>query len=470
MEKHRSKPPENRYAIFNKANTSGNEDQVKSEQVPESSMLNSEKRLISPKTGKVIKIAFFDFPDVFEDFYPHYDVSQENFSSWQNTGNHGWLEIVQKKLGDVIWYAPSIKPQISEAVHEKLNFTIKFVSSSILHRILWKSFYLPSFSWRWQRFYRTYALFASYLAPLSFSLLKSIYKDKPDVLFVQDYCSGKFDVLVLLAKIFNIPLLTLHSGSTYKEYLGKAAKKISIPKADWIFSSGNKETRFLEKRFKIHPEKTNVIRPPIDTNTYQILDKGNACQKTNLDPNRRYLLFMGRFDDSVKRISAIIKAFQNHAQTFPDVDLLIIGGGKDEKDLKGLAKELVPGRVIFPGWIGEAVEKSWYYNVSECLIMASWREGFPVVVCEALSCGIPVISSNVGGISDLVKSDISGWLFEPGDDKSLSEHINYVMSNPGKIKDMKSPIRKLAEDTVSFDAVEQTLRIGFESVLKNQIS
>ncbi|MCL6257695.1 glycosyltransferase family 4 protein [Aquiflexum sp. TKW24L] len=450
--------------------SSGIENHFNSEHFPEFSMLNSEKRLISPKTEKVIKIAFFDFPDVFEDFYPHYGVSQENFSSWHNTGNHGWLEIVQKNLGDVTWYVPSIKPLIQEAVHEKIRCTIKFVSSCTLHRILWKSFYLPSFAWRWQRFYRSYALFASYLAPLSFSLLKTIYKDKPDVLFVQDYCSGKFDVLVLFAKILNVPLLTLHSGSTYKEYLGKAAKNISLPKADWIFSSGNKETRFLENRFNIPSEKINIIRPPIDTNTYQIMDKGNACQNTNLDPNRRYLLFMGRFDDSVKRISAIIKAFQNHAQTFPDVDLLIIGGGKDEKDLKGLAKELVSGRVIFPGWIGEALEKSWYYNVSECLIMASWREGFPVVVCEALSCGIPVISSNVGGISDLVNSDISGWLFEPGDDKSLSEHINYVMSNPGKIKEMKSPIRKLAEDTVSFDAVEQSLRIGFESVLKNQIS
>jgi glycosyltransferase involved in cell wall biosynthesis len=433
----------------------------------EPTLASSGNHLISTKTGQVIKIAFFDFPDVFEDFYPHYKVSQQKFLSWHNTGNHGWLEIIQKNIGNVIWYLPSIKPEIQEGVHEKINCTIRFVSSSIVHRILWKSFYLPSFAWRWQKYYRSYALFASYLAPLSFSLLKSLIKDKPDVIFVQDYCSGKFDVLVLLAKILKIPLITLHSGSTYKEYLGKFAKKISIPKSDWIFSSGKKESQFLESRFNVSPEKINIIRPPIDTSTYLIQDKETACLNINLNPNRRYLLFMGRFDDSVKRISAIIKAFQNHAQTFPDVDLLIIGGGKDEEDLKSLAKQLVPGRVIFPGWIGDAIDKSWYYNVSECLILASWREGFPVVVCEALACGIPVISSHVGGISDLVLQEKTGWLFEPGDDYALSAYLEYVMANPGKILKMKNDIRNLAEETVSYGAVEQSLRQGFKSVLFN---
>ena len=43
------------------------------------------------------KIAFFDHPDVFEDFYSHYGVSQKSFSTtWHNTGNHAWVKILQK--------------------------------------------------------------------------------------------------------------------------------------------------------------------------------------------------------------------------------------------------------------------------------------------------------------------------------------------------------------------------------------
>ena len=133
------------------------------------------------------KIAFFDYPDVYEDFYTHYGVSQSNFASWQNTANHTWLEIIQQNIGDVTWYITCIKPELRETVHEKVGCKLKFFKSSLLHRLLWKAFYLPSFSWRWRKFYRSYAAIASYLAPMSFSLLKTLYKDKPDVIFVQDY-------------------------------------------------------------------------------------------------------------------------------------------------------------------------------------------------------------------------------------------------------------------------------------------
>jgi len=426
------------------------------------------EKLISPKTGKVIKIAFFDYPDVFEDFYPHYGVSLEDFSFWHNTANHAWLGIIQDNIGKVSWYMPCIKPKKGEVVHKKIGFTLKYLPSSFLHRLLWKSFYLPSFAWKWQRYYRKYAVVASYLAPLSFSLIRALIRDKPDILFVQDYCSGKFDILVLFSKLLRIPLLTFHSGSTSDKYLGKFLRKYTIPKADWIFSSGKKETHLLESQFHIPNNRITIIRPPIDTITYQIRDKTTACLKTNLNPTRRYLLFVGRFEDAVKRISAIIYAFKSHAEKYKDVDLLIIGSGKDENDLKGLAKELVPGRVIFPGWITDEMDKSWYYNASECLILASWREASPAVIGEAFSCGIPLISSRVGGISDMVLEDQTGWLFEAGDDEALGSCMEKVMANPEKIIQMKPKIREIAEKTVSYETIEKSLRKGFESVFNSK--
>src|SRR5687767_6316427 len=149
-------------------------------------------------TGKErLSIAFFDYPDVFEDFYPHYGVSQKNFAThWHNTANHAWLKIIQKDIGDVSWYVTAVHPEVEETVHTFVECKIKFVPSSWLHRQLWKLFYLSSFSWRWRHFYRTYALLASYLAPFSWTLFKKLRKDQPDIIFIQDYCSGRFDILL----------------------------------------------------------------------------------------------------------------------------------------------------------------------------------------------------------------------------------------------------------------------------------
>lgn len=419
-------------------------------------------------SGKRLRIAFFDYPDVFEDFYTHYDVSQSDFDTWHNTGNHAWLEIIQKNTGDVTWYISCIKPELRETVHKKVGCKLKFLSSSWLHRILWKAFYLPASAWRWKRFYRSYAVLASYLAPLSFSLIKSLYRDKPDVILVQDYCSGKFDMLLLFSWALNIPLLTLHAGSTTDEYLGKYFKKHTISKAKWIFSSGSNESLNLRNNFDVEQSLINIIRPPIDTEIYRIIKKADACLKLDLNSDKRYLLFVGRFDDSVKRISSIIRVFHKLAPKYPDVDLLIIGGGNDEQDLKKQSEDMLPGRVLFTGWISKDNEKALYYNVSECLILASWREGFPTVIGEAFSCGIPVISSDVGGIDDMVIDGKSGWLFSPGDDEALLRHLEYVLANPEKIKAMRSNVRKIAEETVSIPVIGKALQEGFITALENE--
>lgn len=140
------------------------------------------------------------------------------------------------------------------------------------------------------------------------------------------------------------------------------------------------------------------MRSPINTSVYKPLSRETACLAAGLNSNKRYFLFIGRLDDSVKRVSAIITAFQRVAAKFSDIDLLILGSGKDEERLKQQASKQDPLRIHFYGWVTKDEQKVHLLNSAECLVMASTREGFPTVVGEALACGLPVISSDVGAI------------------------------------------------------------------------
>ena len=86
------------------------------------------------QTGRRPRIAFFDYPDVFEDFYTHYGVSQEAFAkSWHNTANHARMKIVQEEIGDVTWYVLSLKPTFKEDVrHNYVACKVKIPKQSLL--------------------------------------------------------------------------------------------------------------------------------------------------------------------------------------------------------------------------------------------------------------------------------------------------------------------------------------------------
>jgi glycosyltransferase involved in cell wall biosynthesis len=220
----------------------------------------------------------------------------------------------------------------------------------------------------------------------------------------------------------------------------------------------------LLNKFKVSPDRLNIIRPPVDTSIYKPLCREHACISLGLYPEKRYWLFTGRMDDDVKRISSILDKFKQIAKEFPNIDLLIVGTGKDEHKLKRMADESVTGRVRFLGWIADDEKKARVYNTAECLFLASWREGFPAVIGEAFSCGIPVASSSVGAIDDLVISDKSGWLFPAGDDEAMYRCFLDIAANPGTLAKMRPVVRSMAEEMVSFEAMTIALKKGFSAV------
>lgn len=412
-------------------------------------------------------IGFLDYPDVFEDFYPHYGLDQRMFATrWSDTGNHAFLSLLQREVGDVVWYVFSLEPKITETMHEKVGCRVKLLHSSLLHRWLWRAFYLPRMAWRWRRAYPLYAVIASYSALLSLRFLCMLIRERPDFFFVQEYSSGRFDVLLFISRILRTPLIAYHAGSRPEAYVGRFLKRWTIPRANKLIVSSEDELRMLSSRYRVSPNRLKVILTPIDTDIFRPLDRSEACNALGLVPSQRYLLFVGRLDDKVKRISAVIRAFASLKEAHPELNLLILGDGPDRESLLVLARQLAPERVVFAGWISRSTDLAYFYNISECLVLPSRTEGFPTVVGEAMACGTPVLASHVGGVSELVIDGETGWTFASADDDRLAALLAFVAENPDVIASMRPRAREIAIRRVSPPMVALALRKCFLSVGK----
>jgi glycosyltransferase involved in cell wall biosynthesis len=416
-------------------------------------------------------IAFFDFPDVFEDFYPHYGVDQAAFATrWADTGSHRLLALVQREIGDVVWYPFSLRPQLREARHPLVGCRVRFSRSSRLHSLLWQAFYQPRMAWRWRRAYRAYATLASYTAPLSMSFLRTLWRDRPDAFLVQDFSSGKFDVLLLLARMLGVPLIVQDTGGDPGSYFAGSARRWTLARADCVIACGADVADALVSRYGVPQERVAVVLTPIDTRAFRPLERSAACRAAGLDPGRRYLLFVGRLQESHKRVSVLIRAFAELADEHPDTDLLIVGEGGDGDWLRDLAAELAPDRVRFLGWLSGATSLTPLYSAAECLVLPSLKEGFPTVVGEAMACGRPVVAFRVGGVGELVREGETGWLLQPGDDGALRGRLSYVLAHPDELAAMRPRARRAAENRVSPAAVVAGIRECFAIARRDLVS
>lgn len=113
-------------------------------------------------------------------------------------------------------------------------------------------------------------------------------------------------------------------------------------------------------------------------------------------------LNVSRHDDSCKKISRIIEAASLLKKDKIDFKVLLVGDGIDHQKYKNMVKEYKCEEVF--AFVGAKENSLPYYNESDALIISSDSEGGPVVLLEALSAGIPIISTNVGYVSNFLNS------------------------------------------------------------------
>jgi colanic acid/amylovoran biosynthesis glycosyltransferase len=114
---------------------------------------------------------------------------------------------------------------------------------------------------------------------------------------------------------------------------------------------------------------------------------------------------------------AMIKSF------IPDIHLTLVGDGEDRQILEDLSQQLgVSEQVSFVGYKSQAEVREFLHQ-TDLFILPSFAEGVPVSLMEAMATGVPVISSRIAGISELVEDGVSGYLVPPGDPTLLAEKV-----------------------------------------------
>ena len=155
----------------------------------------------------------------------------------------------------------------------------------------------------------------------------------------------------------------------------------------------------------------------------------------------RNVLFLGRLRQK--------KGVFDLVRSIPMVDRpnvkFILAGDEDAHGVMALAKELdVADQVILPGWV-DGEKKQAMLADADVFVLPSYYEGFPVGILEAMANGIPIVTTPVGGVADVVNDRHHALLVQPGDVAGLAEAIRMLVDGP----EIRSALREAAYHRVA---------------------
>lgn len=141
------------------------------------------------------------------------------------------------------------------------------------------------------------------------------------------------------------------------------------------------------------------------------------------------LVFAARLEKN-KGIFNLLEALKIAKNQKPDIKLLIVGYGSLKENLKlEIENFKLHNNVILTDWLPTAVDVARAFNSARVFINPSFNEGGPRVVLEAIACGLPIITTRVGAMVDIIKDGENG-LYTNWDPHQMAEKFLFLLNNP----------------------------------------
>jgi glycosyltransferase involved in cell wall biosynthesis len=156
-------------------------------------------------------------------------------------------------------------------------------------------------------------------------------------------------------------------------------------------------------------------------------------RQLGVGPDAFMVGWVGRMT-AVKRTEDVVRAFRELLDREVDAYLCLVGDGPDRPRLERLAHELgIVRRCLFLGYQDDVAP---YYEAIDALLLPSVNEGTPVSVIEALAAGRPAVATSVGGVPDIVRDGVDGYLVQVGDAAKLGQRLAELAADPARRDEM----------------------------------
>lgn len=286
---------------------------------------------------------------------------------------------------------------------------------------------------------------------------------------------------VLASKLHEVPLvLTTHSLEPHRpwkhEQLGHGGyamscwiERTAYQAADGVIAVSQQMKKDVVELYGISPDKVRVIYNGIDPDFYQPTPNLDVVRKRGIDPSKPYILFVGR----ITRQKGITQLLQAIPHIDPELQVVLCAGAPDTPEIAAeMQSKMAELQAKRPGviWIQEMMdhkELRSLYTHALCFVTPSLYEPFGIINLEAMSCGIPVVGSAVGGIPEIIVHGETGILvplqpkgptdFEPAHPEAfqnaLAKSINLLHANPAQAKEMGIKARQRAIDVFSWTSI-----------------
>ena len=157
------------------------------------------------------------------------------------------------------------------------------------------------------------------------------------------------------------------------------------------------------------------------------IDRRAFCYRVR-DPLRPRVLCTRNLEP-LYNLPCVLRTFAHVQKRHPDASLTLVGDGSQATELRDLARALSLRHVTFAGAIAPH-EIHRFYDAADIYLQAPTIDNMPLSVLEAFACGLPVVSTNVGGVPAILSHGVHGLLAAPDDDEGLAAHVNRLLEEP----------------------------------------
>lgn len=276
--------------------------------------------------------------------------------------------------------------------------------------------------------------------------LKELLVNRPNVVHIHSSFGPSFYrklPFIYLSHLFKVPVVNHIHGAEFEPFY----KKASEGKRRLIKRVYNNCTRLIV----LSKEWKTLIGQIVPADKIDILE--NYCILPDaIDLKKKkpgQILFLGELGER-KGCFLIPDILEQVKRSYPDACMVMAGDGQMQQVKEAFAKKGLEASVTFSGWV-RAEEKQKLLEESEVFLFPTYYEGMPMAVLEAMSYGLGIVTTNVGGIPRLIIPNQTGYIEAVGEIEKMAKDVVKLLQNEELCRQLGAQARELAAKHYSLD-------------------